>query len=451
VGTTGSNSAVMWEDRQAWIERKAKAKSNRKYQDTPARIGSARISKLGWRGEMNKKAFTVAVTICILLAFVALPSVLLAQAKGKPIRLGGSLAITGPLADNAQWIKRGYEYWAEKVNKSGGLLGRPVELVIYDDEGKPDKAVQLLEKLITVDKVDLLLGGYGGASCAAQMPAAERYGMVYVSMGGHMTSFSQGFKYSFSATPMMGEWLSDAFFKFVETLPPNDRPKSVAFIRLNNAIGRSGMASERKWAEKLGMKIVLEEFYDPPLATADTIISKAKQGGAELLYCSQFFPDAVLTVRSAKALGYNPKFFLQTIAATSPAWAKTLGSDANYVYQGVIMTNSLPFPEIQELNKVAKEKWQVPDAPEYFLFGYSWPETLQRGVEGAKSLKQDAIRDYLRTHEVSILAGKFKFDDKGLPPEYSYVVQVQKGETVVVYPTDKATAKAVYPKPAWGK
>ncbi len=401
---------------------------------------------------MNKKGiWAVSIAICALLAFIALPSPLLAQAKGKPIRLGGSLAITGPLAENAKWIKRGYEYWAEKVNKTGGLLGRPVELVIYDDEGKPDKAVQLLEKLITVDKVDLLLGGYAGPSCAAQMSIAERYGMVYVSMGGHMTSFSQGFKYSFSATPMMGEWLSDAFFKFLESLPPNERPKSVAYVRLNNPIGRAGAAVEHKWAEKLGMKIVMEEYYDSPLASADAIISKAKQGGAELLYCTQFFPDAVLTVRSAKALGYNPKFFQQSIAATSPAWAKTLGPDGNCVYQGVIMTNSLPFPEIKELNQVAKEKFAEPDAPEYFLFGYSWPETLQRGVEGAKSLNQDAIRDYLRNHEISIIAGKFRFDEKGLPPAYSYVVQVQKGQTVVVYPSDKATAKAVYPKPAWGK
>ncbi|MGA2106310.1 MAG: amino acid ABC transporter substrate-binding protein [Syntrophorhabdales bacterium] len=399
----------------------------------------------------SQRLWANAVAICALLTFIAVPFAASAQTKTKPIRLGGSLAITGPLADNAKWIQRGYEYWAEKVNKSGGLLGRPVELVIYDDEGKPDKAVQLMEKAITVDKVDLLLGGYAGASCAAQMPLAERYGMVYVSMGGHMTSFSQGFKYSFSATPMMGEWLGEAFFKFLESLPPNDRPKTVAYIRVNNPIGRSGQAVERKWAEKLGMKIVVEEYYDSPLASADALISKAKERNAELLYCTQFFPDAVLMVRSAKALGYNPKFFQQSIAATSPAWAKTLGPDGNYVYQSVIMTNSLPFPEIAELNKVAKERWGEPDAPEYFLFGYSWPETLQRGVEGAKSLSQDAIRDYLRTHEVSIISGKFKFDDKGLPPEYSYVVQVQKGQTKVVYPSDRSTAKAIYPKPAWEK
>ncbi|MEW6666429.1 MAG: amino acid ABC transporter substrate-binding protein [Thermodesulfobacteriota bacterium] len=399
---------------------------------------------------MNRRRLFGCLLIICIAAVVGVPLQSGAQTT-KPIKLGGSLAITGPLADNAKWIKRGYETWAEKVNKGGGLLGRPVELVIYDDEGKPDKAVQLLEKAITVDKANLLLGGYGGASCAAQMPVAERYNMVYVSMGGHMTSFSQGFKYSFSATPMMGEWLGEAFFKFLEGLPADARPKSVAYIRLNNPIGRSGQIVERKWAEKLGMKIVVEEYYDPPLSSADALILKAKEKNAELLYCTQFFPDAVLTVRSSKAIGYNPKFFQQSIAATSPAWSKMLGPDANYVYQGVIITNTLPYPGIAELNKVAREKWGEPDAPEYFLFGYSWPETLQRGVEGAKSLKQDAIRDYLRNNEISIISGKFKFDEKGLPAPYSYVVQVQNGRTVVVYPPDKTTTKAVYPKPPWGK
>jgi branched-chain amino acid transport system substrate-binding protein len=361
------------------------------------------------------------------------------------------LATTGPLAENAAWIKRGYEYWAEKINKSGGLLGRPVELIIYDDEGKPDKAVQLLEKAITVDKVDLLLGGYAGPSCAAQMPVAEKYGMVFVSMGGHMASFSQGFKYSFSATPMMGEWLSVAFFNFLEGLPAKDRPQTAAFIRLNNPIGRSGVIPERKGAEKLGIKIVLEEFYDSPMTSADALISKCKERNAELLYCTEFFPDAVLTVRASKALGYNPKFFQQSIAATSPAWIKTLGPDANYVYQGVIMTNSLPTPGIRELNQVARERWGQPAAPEYFLFGYSWVETLQRGVEGAKSLSQDAIRDYLRKNEISIISGKFKFDDRGLPPPYSYVVQVINGKTEVVWPANRGSAQPVYPKPPWGQ
>lgn len=398
---------------------------------------------------MRKGRQLAVLVSCIILIVVPLPFT--AAAKEKPIKIGGSLPLTGPVAENAKLVKLGYEYWAEKVNKEGGLLGRPVELIIYDDEGRPDNGVKLLEKAITVDKVDLLLGGYPGHICAAQMPVAEMYGMVYVSMGGHMASFSQGFKYSFSATPMMGEWLSVAFFRFLEGLPAKDRPKTAAFIRMNNPIGRSGIPGERAGAEKLGIKIVVEEFYDVPLTTADALITKCKQRKAELLYCTEFLPDAVLTVRSSKALEYNPKFFQQSITATAPAWTKTLGADANYAFQGVIMVNSLPFPGIRELNKVAKERWGVPAAPEYVLFGYSWVETLQRGVEGAKSLNQDAIRDYLRNNEISIISGRFTFDEKGLPPPYSYVVQVINGKTEVVWPPERRTAESVYPKPWWGQ
>lgn len=396
------------------------------------------------------RALAALVCMCVTL-LLALPSSGSGQAKEKPIRIGGSLPLTGPITETAQWVKRGYEYWAEKVNKEGGLLGRPVELIIYDDEGRPDKAVQLLEKAITVDKVDLILGGIPGTSIAAQTPVAEKYGMVYISAGGHMVSFSQGFKYNFSATPMMAEWLSAAFFEFLQGLPEKDRPKTVGFIRMNNQIGRSGMPVERKWAEKLGIKIVIEEFYDPPLTSADAIISKCKERDVDLLYCTEFFPDAILTVRASKALGYNPKFFQQSIVATAPAWTKTLGPDANHVFQSVIIVNSLPFPGIQELNRVAKERWNEPHAPEYFLFGFSWLETLQRGVEGARNLKHDAIRDYLRNNEISIISGKFKFDEKGLPPQYSYVIQVQKGKTEVIWPLAVRTAKPVYPKPPWGQ
>jgi branched-chain amino acid transport system substrate-binding protein len=398
---------------------------------------------------VKKGILVVALAVLLIGPIVTSPGIA-AEAKAKPIRIGGSLPITGTVSETALWVKRAYEYWAEKVNKEGGLLGRPVELIMYDDEGKPDKAVQLLEKAITVDKVDLILASMPGSSIAAQTPVAERYGMVYVSAGGHMITFSQGFRYNFSATPMMAEWLSDAFFQFVQGLPAKDRPKTVGFIRMNNQIGRSGMPIERKWAEKLGMKIVLEEFYDPPLSSADAIVAKCKERNVELLYCTEFFPDAVLTVRASKAMGYNPKFFQQSIVATAPAWTQTLGPDANHVFQAVIIVNTLPFPGIQELNRVAKERWGEAHAPEYFLFGYSWIETLQRGVEGAKSLKHDDIRDFLRTHEISLINGKFKFDEKGLPPQYSYVIQVQKGKTEVVWPPAQSTAKPVYPKPPWG-
>ena len=108
-------------------------------------------------------------------------------AEKTPILIGGSLPLTGGFSANARWIERGYRFWADEVNAKGGLLGRPVKLIIYDDKGDTKEAVSLAEKVITVDKVDVLLGGYPGTACIAVMPVAEKYKKLYVGMGGIWT------------------------------------------------------------------------------------------------------------------------------------------------------------------------------------------------------------------------------------------------------------------------
>jgi len=359
----------------------------------------------------------------------------------KPIVIGGSLPLTGIYSETAKWIEKGYRYWAEVTNIKGGLLGRPVELLIYDDTSSVEKAVTLLEKAITVDKVDLLLGGYPGTAAAAQMAIAEKYKMVYISMGGHMPSFTKGYKYSFSATPLMGQWWAEGFGQWLESLPPEKRPKSAALITMNNIIGKSCRESIISWMEKLGIPIVVDEFYDLPLASADALVLKAKQSGAELFFAGGFFDDGVLTIRAMKALNYSPKLLFQGVGSLIPAWVEQLGDDGNYVFSGTAIHHSLPYPEIKGLNEVCKERYDVPYCPDYFLFGYSWVQTLERGVEGAGSLDQDAIRDYLRTHWIDILSGKYTFDEKGLPKPYSFATEVLNGKSELVWPPEIATAE----------
>lgn len=103
---------------------------------------------------------------------------------GDPIKIGGSLPLTGLASEQAKWVKAGYEAWADDVNKKGGLLGRPVKLIIYDDESSADKAVTYYERAITVDKVDLVFGGYPGTANVALMPLVEKYGKVFIGQGG---------------------------------------------------------------------------------------------------------------------------------------------------------------------------------------------------------------------------------------------------------------------------
>jgi branched-chain amino acid transport system substrate-binding protein len=347
-------------------------------------------------------------------------------------------------------VEKAYRYWAEETNAKGGLLGRPVELIIYDDASQTDKAVQMLEKAITVDKVDLILGGYPGTSAAAQMAVAEKYKMVYVSMGGHMKSFTQGYKYSFGSPPLMGQWWYAGLWQWLETLPVDQRPKTAAIFTMNNPVGAATGEGVPAATKKLGINLVINETYDLPLASADSMIAKAKAANADLFIANGSFADGVLTVRAMKSLNYNPKFLAQAIGCIIPQWVTELKGDGNYVFSSTSMHDKLPFPGIKELNKVAQEKFGESVAPQYFLFGYAWLQSLKLGVEGAKSLDQDKIRDYLHNNEISTIGGKFKFDDKGLPPQYDYMTQVINGQVELVWPKEVQTHAPVFPKPNWG-
>ena len=398
---------------------------------------------------MKKGVLLVFASSLFLVLFLGISPVVFAQQK--PIVIGGSLPLTGTFSATGKWVEKGYQFWLDEVTPKGGLLGRPVKLIIYDDKSDAKEAVSLAEKAITVDKVDLLLGGYPGTACTAVMPLAEKYKMVYVSMGGHMKSFSQGYSYSFGAPPLMGEWWYLGFFEWMKTVPADKRPKKAALYTMNNPIGVSLLDSIYKGCKELGVEIIIDEKYNLPLTTADPMITKAKQMKADLLFANGMFPDGVMTLRTCKALNYAPLAIAQGIGSVIPEWTKELGKDGDYVFSGTSWHYKVKYPGNDKIIKVAKEKFNEEEPPLYFGFGYAWMQTLQQGVEGAKSLDNTKIRDWLKTHEVKTIAGNFKFDEKGLPKPFVYLTQVIDGKVELIWPPDMRSHEPVYPKPAWGK
>lgn len=369
----------------------------------------------------------------------------------KPIVIGGSLPLTGKFAETGVWIERGMKFWGKEIEDKGGLLGRPVKFVIYDDESDAKKAVTFAEKAITVDKVDLLFGGYPGTAARAVMPVAEKHKYVYISMGGHMKSFEQGYTYSFGGPPLMGEWWYEGFFQWLETLPADQRPKRAAVYTMNNPIGVSLLGSVNHWTKKLGIAKVIDEKYDLPLPDATPLVMKAKQMNCDLLMSNGFFADGVMTIRAAKALDYNPKAIVQGIGSVIPQWTKELGPDGDYVFSGTVLHDKLNFPGNDKLNAHVKEKHGLDAYPVYFGFGYAWMQTLSQAVEGVKSLDQTKIRDWLKSHQVKTIAGPMKFDEKGLPDPINFCTQVVKGQVELIWPKNVRTADPVYPKPPWKK
>ncbi len=398
------------------------------------------------RGEFLRKVLLIGLGLLLVLPIGQLDGAFAAEDS---IVIGGSLPLTGRFAETAKWIEKGMRFWADEVNAKGGLLGREVVFKIYDDESSAAKAVTFAEKAITVDKVDLLFGGYPGTAARAVMPVAEKHEYVYVSMGGHMKSFEQGYTYSFGGPPLMGEWWYEGFYQWMKTLPAEQRPKRAAVYTMNNPIGASLMDGIQRMSEELNIALVINEKYNLPLPDATPLIVKAKEMNTDILFANGFFADGVMTIRAARALDYNPRAIVQGVGSVIPAWIKELGEDGDYVFSGTSLHNKLNYPGNDRLNAYIKKEYNLPGYPVYFGFGYCWMQTLSQGVEGARNLEQTEIRDWLKSNTVNTIAGPMTFDKRGLPAPINFCTQIIDGQVELIWPREVRTAKPVYPKPSW--
>lgn len=398
------------------------------------------------------------LTALALLALVAQPLVGCSQAPAsggdanKPILIGGTLSLTGVWAETAKQIRNGYELWAADVNNRGGLLGRKVELRILDDEAKPDKAVQILEKLMTVDKVDLLLGAYPATTISAQAPIAEKYKYIYVGMGAHGPSFQQGYQYFFGGPPLMMDWFPLGFLGWLKDMrdkaAPADKPQTVGIISLNNVIGQSGRNGAKAFIEKNmpDMKIVVDESHDSPLTNAEPLIAKVKQAQADVLLINSAPAEVTLLLRTLKVQGYQPKIIFTAIGPQSLEWVKEMGDMVDNAFTG--FTGDANTARAKEVDKMAQSTLNKP-ASLYVLAGYNYGSVLEAAVNGTKSLDNTKLRDYLKANEIDTALGKMKFNTQGLPQETAYGYQVQKDKVVLVFPKGTGAAEAVYPVPRW--
>ncbi|MBA3473958.1 MAG: amino acid ABC transporter substrate-binding protein [Rubrobacter sp.] len=403
---------------------------------------------------MKGKAVPLLLAVVVALLVVATTGCGLASeeeadsgSSEEPIVIGGSLPLSGTYGETGAYVLDGYEAWADEVNSNGGLLGRTVELSIQDDRSDPSQAVSLLQRAINQEDVDLLSGGYPGDSAAAQMSIAEQSQMVYVSMGGHLQSFEQGFEYSFGAPPLMGQWWYDGFFDWLDTQPREQWPETAALMSVNNPVGDAVREGSVRELEERGIEVVMDESYDLPLASAESLVTRAMQADADLFFANGFFEDGVQTVEAIETVEYRPRAVLQGVGTLVPSWEEELGEGGNFVFSGTAMHPDLPFEGVDRVNQLAEENYGTPKAPPYFMFGYAWMQTLQAAVEGAGSLDQDAIRDWLRNNEISTIGGTFGLDERGLPEQYQYLIQVQDGSPTLVWPEDVQTAAPVYPLP----
>src|SRR3954469_16339492 len=235
-----------------------------------------------------------------------------------PIVVGISLPLTGDFSQPGGEAKRGYEIWADEVNASGGLLGRKVELKITDDASNQDTVVSDYTRLISQDKVDLVLGTFSSLLNFPASAVAEKNGYLYVEpAGGSPKMFTRGFKKLFFAQQATAEHQPDVFVDYIKSLPADQRPKTAAYPTQDDPFTTPVIQSMQQQLEALGVQTVYTTTYPADATNFQTIASAIAAAKPDLIAQGAVFEDGVGLVRSLQQLNYSPKMLFQTSAPSN--------------------------------------------------------------------------------------------------------------------------------------
>lgn len=394
-----------------------------------------------------------------IVAFAAAAALLvgagLAAAQG-PIKIGISLSLSGDFSADGQGFQNGYKLWADQVNASGGLLGRQVQLDIVNDNSSPDQVQTNYQKLITVDKVPLVLGPFSTLLTKPASVVANRYGYAMVEgAGGAPSVFNRGLKNVFDvALPVINDL--DSFTQYILSLPPGQRPSTVAYATNDDPFTQPQIERSRKLFEAAGLKTVSYQTYPSETTDFNPIADKIIQSKADIVVAGTFMPDIVAFIQRFRQQHYNPQALVATAGPDlGSQFTKAIGG-AQYA-EGILVPNTWYLgadnPGNADFVKayIAKFGGTAADINGDAAEGYAAGQVLKQAVEKVGSLDNAKIIAELHSGDTfqSIL-GPVTFDSVGEnTAAKAYLFQWQQGQYLPVYPTAAAVAPFEYPKPAW--
>ena len=356
-----------------------------------------------------------------LAAAAALAIVAPAQAQN-PITIGFGMALTGGLAPNGKAALLAMQIWEADINAKGGLLGRPVKLIYYDDQSNPSTIPGLYTKLLDVDKVDLVISGYGTNMIAPAMPIIMQHNRTFLGLLGLAVNSEFRYPKYFSFTPTGGPEPKQSFAEgfFATAMAQNPKPQTLAMVGADAEFPHNAMDGARVLAKKHGLKVVYDQTY-PPATTDYTPIVRAIQAtNPDLVLVCSYPPDTVGIIRAAHEVGLKTKLFGGgMVGLQSTAIKVQLGPLLNGIvdYDFWLPWAGLANDEAKDFLKQyqAKAASAGVDPLGYYLppFAYGDMQVLQQAVEGTKSLDQDKLADYLRSHTFKTVVGDVKFGPTG--------------------------------------
>ncbi len=366
-----------------------------------------------------------------------------APAAAPPIVIGGTVSQTGAFAEDADFQVKGMQLAIAEANAHGGWLGRKLEFKVYDDKSNAGTAVRLYTRLITEDHVDLLVGPYSSGITQAVAPLINKYKMATVEPGASMPGiYVKGNEWNFQGTASSLTYLDELL-----PIAKKGGAKTVAVLALKSAFTLACSQARIDQAKQLGMKVVYQSSYSLPSPDFAAIGLAIKSAHPDVVIGCTYFPDAVGIAKALHDQGFAPKYFGETVGTVEPAFGTALGSLANG-----IVGNTSWWPNFKTANSpaiVARYKAMFHTEPDYHaITGYASIQVLGAAVQGAKSLDQAKLRNWLLHHTVPTVLGTYKSDPNGLSTGFGqYLVQWQGGALKLITPAKFAQAKLLVPYP----
>ncbi len=362
---------------------------------------------------------------CLALVFGAATSLWWmapASRAAKPITIGFSMSLTGGLAPNGKAALLAMQIWAENTNVKGGLLGRPVKLIWYDDQSTPSLVPGIYTKLLDVDHVDLVISAYATNMTAPAMPIVIAHNRTFLGLLALAVNSEFHYPRYFSIAPTGGpepkQSFSAPFFAVAAAMSP--KPQTLAIVGADAEFPKNAIAGALAIARQDGLKVVYNQSYPPATADFSPIVRAIQATKPDMVFVASYPPDTVGMIRAATEIGLKAKLFGGGMVGLQSTPIKMqLGPLLNGIvdYDFWLPMGGFATPEAMDFLKQYQAKAAAAgvDPLGYYLppFAYSDLQVLGDAVEGTHGLDQDKLADYLRTHTFQTVAGPIKFGPGG--------------------------------------
>jgi branched-chain amino acid transport system substrate-binding protein len=352
----------------------------------------------------------------------------------EPIKIGYSMSLTGGLAGNGRSALLAQHIWEEVTNAKGGMLGRPVKLVYYDDESSPSEIPPIYTKLLDVDKVDLIIGPYGTALTAPVMPIIMQRKKTFIGLLELAVNSEFEYPNYFVMIPS-GSDAKAAFTKgfFDAAISQNPKPQSVAIVAADQELSRNAADGARENMKGHGLELVYDRTYPPATLDFAPVVRAIAAVNPDLVVVCSYPSDSVGMVRAMNELGFNPK---------------AIGGAMVFInYELWLPVPKMQFPGVADLisRYQARAAVEGVDPLGYYMapWAYARLQVLQQAVEATKSLSDAKLGHYIRRHSFTTVVGGVEFGANG-EWAHSRVLQVQY-QSLVVAPAQYLSGALIYP------